>query len=187
MNKEALIVIDYINEMVSPEGKIAKGRGYPTFLTERDVIPTLNQLIEEYATSGSLIVFVSLAFKKDWVDQPKQSKIFGKAHEFEVLQEGTWSTQIIDDVVIPDGAVQLRKTRVSAFYNTPLESLLRNCGITTVSIAGVATDLAVEAAARDAHDRDFLVKIHSRACGAATIDDHERSLMTMSKFAEIIE
>ncbi len=185
-SKEALVVIDFINEMVSPSGKIAAGRGYPDFLAEHHVIPALNSAIKEHRAAGSLIVFVGVAFEPSWVDQPKQSKIFGKAHEFGVLQDGTWSTEIFDEVDVPEGAVRLRKTRVSAFYGTPLESMLRNAGVKRVSLAGVATDLAVEAAAREAHDRDFEVRVLARACGAASDAEHEKSLATMAKFAEVV-
>lgn len=184
---EALLVIDYINEITNPKGKIAKNRGYTIFLNEHNTIANLNCLIEEYATNKSLVVFVNLAFKNDWIDQPKHSKIFGKAHELGILQEETWSTAILNNIIVPNNAILIKKKRVSAFYETSLESLLRDHGITTVGIVGVATDLAVEAAARDAHDRDFRVKVYARACGAATIDDHQKSLATIRKFAEVID
>jgi nicotinamidase-related amidase len=46
--------------------------------------------------------------------------------------------------------------------------------------------LAVEAAARDAHDRDFRVVIVDDACIAANDDDHIASLKTARKFADVM-
>ncbi|HEY4785628.1 MAG TPA: isochorismatase family cysteine hydrolase, partial [Bacteroidales bacterium] len=52
------------------------------------------------------------------------------------------------DVVIP-------KNTASMFVGTNFEQLLRNAGITTIVITGIATDIGVESTARDAGNRGF--------------------------------
>ena len=79
----------------------------------------------------------------------------------------------------------LTKHRVSAFYGTPLDVILRANGIREVLICGVATDLAVQAAARDAHDRDYVVTVVSDCCGAASDEDHETSLRVLAKIGAV--
>jgi nicotinamidase-related amidase len=44
----------------------------------------------------------------------------------------------------------------------------------------------VQAAARDAHDRDFDVTVVSDACAAATDEDHATSLSVLSKIAKVV-
>ncbi|HEY7280816.1 MAG TPA: isochorismatase family cysteine hydrolase, partial [Actinomycetota bacterium] len=51
----------------------------------------------------------------------------------------------------------VHKRRFSAFYSTDLELLLRNLGVDTVIIGGVATNVCCESTARDAFFRDFKV------------------------------
>ena len=55
----------------------------------------------------------------------------------------------LDDV----GGHVLDKHQWGCFYATELEPLLRRRGITTLLLAGVSTELAVESTAREAHDR----------------------------------
>lgn len=186
MGTRALVAIDFINEIVDNDGKLSKARGYGAFIQGNDVFGRVNDLISSFAETGDPVIFVNLGFASDWADQPKRSPIFGKAHEFEILRRGTWSSSLHASIAVPEHAYELSKQRVSAFYGTFLEQLLRTLGVDAVTLCGVATDLAVEAAARDAHDRDFSVSVKADACGAASKDDHERSLTTMAKFASIL-
>lgn len=64
--------------------------------------------------------------------------------------------------------------------------MLRAAGMTDVYIAGVATDLAVEAAARSAHDNDFAVHVVTDASAAANQADHDKSLHVLPKFAQLV-
>ena len=184
--KKALLVIDYINEIVDANGKLAT-KGYAGFITEHDTFTKLNTTIDAFRKAGDPIIFVRLAFNPAYTNQPKTSPVFGKAHEFGILADGTWSSEInsavdyrkeADEVVV--------KTRVSAFHETGLTDLLRKKGVGEVYITGVATDLAVEAAARSAHDNDFVVKVVTDACAAANQQDHEKSLHVLPKLAQLV-
>jgi nicotinamidase-related amidase len=53
-------------------------------------------------------------------------------------------------------------------------------------LAGVATEWAIEAAARDAHDKDFIVSIIEDMCASHSIEAHNSSIKTMSRIAKII-
>jgi nicotinamidase-related amidase len=101
------------------------------------------------------------------------------------LKLGTPSTEITPEVAPLDGDIVLVKKRISVFYGTELERTLRDLSIGKISLAGVATDLAVQSAARDAHDRDFEVEVIANCCAAANDADHEAALITMKKFAAV--
>ena len=49
----------------------------------------------------------------------------------------------------------VEKNTSSAFNSTGIEWLLRNLGVSTLVVIGVATDMCVETTARDAADRGF--------------------------------
>jgi ureidoacrylate peracid hydrolase len=184
--KRALLVIDFINEIVDKKGKLA-AKGYASYIAENDTFSHLNAAIKAFRAAGDLIVFVRLAFDPSYSNQPKSSPVFGKAHELKILADGSWSSEINDAVDYHKGDdTVVVKTRVSAFHGTGLADMLREQGVTDVYIAGVATDLAVEAAARSAHDLDFTVKVVADACAAANVTDHEKSLHVLPKFAGIV-
>lgn len=185
---KALVNIDWINEIIDEEnGKLSK-KGYSNFINENNVIENLNYAIKKFREKNELVIFVRLAFDKSYFEQLKDSPIFGKAHEFGILKENEWSTEIHRDIdIILDKDIVITKHRVSAFYNTKLEDILRNNQIKELFLSGVATDLAVESTARDAHDRGFLVNIISNACAAANEEDHKNSLRFLKKISKVIK
>ena len=68
----------------------------------------------------------------------------------------------------------------------PILIIMRATKVESVLLSGCSTDLAVEAAARDAHDRDYTVSVGADACVAKSKDEHERSLATIGKIAPIV-
>lgn len=180
----AIICIDFINEIVGASGKLA-GKGYRDFVTKHN---TLVHLAEEQAvvrSAGGHVFHVHLGFAPDYSDHPKSSPLLGGAMGAGILKLDTPSTEIMREVAPYKDDIVLVKKRISAFYGTDLERKLRELNIDKVLIAGVATDLAVQSAARDAHDRDFEVEILSNCCAAANEADHNTALNNMKKFAAV--
>jgi nicotinamidase-related amidase len=89
------------------------------------------------------------------------------------------------DIVIP-------KNTASMFIGTNFEQLLRNAGIITIVITGIATEIGVESTARDAGNRGFFPVIITDAVSSSNQDAHNRSLenlksmMILLKTEEII-
>jgi nicotinamidase-related amidase len=78
------------------------------------------------------------------------------------------------------------KPRVSPFFGTRLEPLLRTAGVTEVFLVGVATEHVVLAAARDAHDRDFHVTVLTDAVASSTAELHDAGLHVIESFTRQI-
>lgn len=184
-SNRALILLDFINEIVHPDGKLA-AKGYAEFIKTHGVYDSLQRTIDTAHSRGDLIVAVGLAFDPTYIDQPADSPIFGRAAEFGILQSDTWSTDYSEAVKLPSETVRITKNRVSAFTATALDQVLRQRDVKAVVLAGVATDLAVEATARAAHDLDYIVEIAAESSAAATSVEHERALESMRKFTTIL-
>ncbi len=60
-----------------------------------------------------------------------------------VLQAGSWSARIVDELIPPDGDIHVAKHRMSGFWDTPLDSILRNLRLDTLLFAGVNLDQCV--------------------------------------------
>ena len=180
----SLIAIDFVNEIVDPKGKLS-GKGYGDFLERHGTLDRVEQLLRAARRAGLPIFHVRVGFSADYREQPEQSPLFGPARRNRVFIRDTWATEFHPRARPEPAETQILKHRVSAFYGTPLDMILRNLGIGEVLIAGVATDLAVQSAAREAHDRGYVVTIVSDCCASVSDSDHEDALRLLSKVAAV--
>jgi biuret amidohydrolase len=87
--------------------------------------------------------------------------------------------QIVPELApAPDEAV-FDKITMSAFEGTPLAHALRDCGIISIAIAGIATEIGIEPTARHAADLGFIPVLITDACGAGDESAAERSLESL--------
>ena len=180
--KAAFIGLDYIVDIMHPRGKIARSA---TQAIQRGIIPKTNKALEIAAQKNWLKILVKVGFSPSYLEQPKQSPMFGKAHELEALMLGSEGTEFHPDLNTNDCFI-ITKPRVSAFYGTNLDVLLRTNKIEHLFIGGVSTAWAVQSAVRDAHDRDYQVSIIEDICAAADEQEHRSSVELMSRIAQII-
>ena len=79
------------------------------------------------------------------------------------------------------------KRRYSAFYATDLELSLRTMKVSQVVVAGLFTNVCVEATVRDAFMRDFFVFLPADACSSLNEELHLGSLRTIALwFAKVL-
>ena len=84
--------------------------------------------------------------------------------------------QIVPELTpAPDEAV-FDKITMSAFEGTPLATALRDCGILSIAIVGIATEVGIEPTARHAADLCFIPVIIADACGAGDEAAAQRSI-----------
>lgn len=183
--KKALLVLDYINEIVHEEGKLAK-KGYHNYMIENGVDKNLKELIQHFRNSSLPIIYIKLGFDKNYAELPTHSVLLGKAKEFGILKLGSWDTEIYELFKPNKTDTILSKSRISPFYNTGLEEILKELGIEELYVAGVSTDLVVQSAARDGHDRNYKVNIVDDCCTAATSEEHKLAIENMKKFSNVI-
>lgn len=181
---QALLLIDLINDIVSPGGKLA-GKGYEAFAIRHNTLARAAALLAHARQRNDFVVHVRIGFSPHYGEQPKDSPLFGHAHRLGALQLGTWGTAFHPHVEpLPDEAV-LVKHRVSAFVGTPLDLWLRSRGIKHVLIAGCSTDVGVQTTARAAHDLDYACTIVGDCCLAPCDEDHEQTLRMIAKVARV--
>jgi nicotinamidase-related amidase len=60
-----------------------------------------------------------------------------------VLQKDSWSAAIVDELAPNASDIRVDKHRMSGFWDTPLDSILRNLGVTTLLFSGVNADQCV--------------------------------------------
>lgn len=78
------------------------------------------------------------------------------------------------------------KLTTSAFASTPLAFALRDCGVDSLAIAGVAMEIGIEPTVRDAPDYGTVAIVIEDACGAGNVTAGKRSIDTLRFIGEAI-
>ena len=83
--------------------------------------------------------------------------------------------------------IVIRKSSYGAFYDTPLETILKNMGKDTVIICGTLTNFCCGATARQAYERSFKVVFGSDITSTDDPEMQEPELKVMRKgFAKVL-
>jgi nicotinamidase-related amidase len=88
-----------------------------------------------------------------------------------VLERGSWSAAIVDELVPDSSDIHVAKYRMSGFQDTELDSILRNIGVTTPMFAGVNADQCVLCTLQDANFRGYDCLL-LEDCAATTSPDY---------------
>ncbi len=184
MTTTALLVIDFINDIAHPKGKIARSAER---IRANHTLEHTNQVIHHGRKKNWLILFVKVGFHPGYAECPKTSPLFGPAAVHGALTLGTWGTDFHESLAVQKNDIVLVKHRVSCFYATPLETYLRANQITHLVLTGTATNMAIEHTARDAHDRDYSVIVVQDACESASEEAHRAALGSMGRIAKILD
>jgi nicotinamidase-related amidase len=92
------------------------------------------------------------------------------------LRADTWGYAILDELEPRDDDWYVEKNRLSAFYNTNLELVLRAVNADTVLITGVLTNQCVAATSKDAMFRDFKPIVVEDCTGTTLPHLHEPAI-----------
>ncbi|WP_433964576.1 cysteine hydrolase family protein [Tunturiibacter gelidiferens] len=179
----AFIGLDFINDIVHPEGKISHTAD---LAAKRGVIEKVNHALATAREKGWLTILVKVGFAKGYTDQPKQSPFFGRLHEIGALEAESSGMDFHPELKAELADLVIVKPRISAFYGTQLDAALRARKVNRLIIAGVSTAWAVQSTVRDAHDRDYEVYVLEDACAAATEPVHQSSMELLGSIARVI-
>ncbi|MEO0375133.1 MAG: cysteine hydrolase [Cyanobacteria bacterium P01_A01_bin.17] len=87
--------------------------------------------------------------------------------------------QLIPEVAPLSSEAIFDKITMSAFESTPLDIALRDCGIQTVIIVGVATEIGIEPTIRHAADLGYIPIMVTDACGAGNEEAGQRAVASL--------
>ena len=87
--------------------------------------------------------------------------------------------QLIPELAPRDSEVIFDKITMSAFEGTFLDLALRDCGINSFAIVGVATEVGIEPTVRHGTDRGYIPVVVTDACGAGNDEAGDRTFKAM--------
>jgi len=180
----ALIVIDLVNDIVHPDGKLARAA---EAVREAGLIARCNALAARARAAGAQVAMVRVAFAPDYSNLPRRSPLFGRAAELGALRDGDWGARFDERLQVGPRDWIVTKPRVSALFDTDLEARLHAAAIRRVAICGVSTETGVQTTARDAHDRDFEVTVVADLCASADPLKHRAALEMLAAVATVAD
>ena len=92
---------------------------------------------------------------------------------------GTEAHQIVSELQPNETEAVFDKIGMSAFEGTPLDIALRDSGVQTFLIAGVATEIGIEPTVRQGADLGYIPIIIEDACGAGEKQAGDRAIESM--------
>lgn len=189
IEETVLLVIDMQNDFCTNGGVFTR-RGLD-ITPMRTMIPNLALQLERLREKGVRIIFVRAEYGREtgsptWENRP------GAEHDEEramrLCQPGTWGAEIIDELKPMEDEPVVVKHRFSAFKNTNLQKLLERAKIRNVLISGVATNVCVETAAREAFMNDYNVIVLEDCVASDETELHAASLKNLSRhFARVMK
>ena len=160
--RSALIVIDMQNDFCAPGGWLAH-IGVDIAPARRPIAP-LRDLLPAWRCTGAPVVWVNWGNRPDRLNlSPALHHVYKPSGEgvglgdplpgsgAKVLEHGSWAAAIVDELAPPADDIRVDKYRMSGFWDTPLDSILRNLGATTLLFAGVNADQCVMCTLQDAN------------------------------------
>jgi nicotinamidase-related amidase/mannose-6-phosphate isomerase-like protein (cupin superfamily) len=157
----ACVVVDMQNDFCAPGGWLAS-IGVDVAPARRPVGP-LSALLPELRSAGIPVIWLNWGNRPDRANLPP-----GVLHVYDrdgastgigdplpgsgshVLEAGSWSAALVDGLEAGPGDLFVDKYRMSGFFDTELDSILRNLDVTTLLFAGVNVDQCVLATLADA-------------------------------------
>lgn len=182
LSKAALLVIDMQNDFCHPDGWLAH-IGVDVAPARQPIAP-LQTLLPPLRALDLPIIWLN------WGNRPDLLNISaGLRHVYNPTGEGTglgdplpkngaavlmkesWGAAVVDELQIEATDICIDKYRMSGFWDTPLDSILRNLGRTTLFFAGVNADQCVMTTLQDANFLGYDC-ILLRDCTATTSPDY---------------
>jgi biuret amidohydrolase len=179
----ALLIIDMQRDFLDPAGYIATSGVDVAGL--RAIIPQVRGLLSAARERGIPIIHTREGHRPDLSDLPavKRRRAAGAGAPIgsvgplgRLLVRGEPGHAIVEELAPLAGEPVVDKPGFGAFYATDLEMMLRTGGITSLTLAGVTTDICVHSTLREAVDRGFDCVTVADACAAADPDIHDAML-----------
>ncbi|QDJ11580.1 Isochorismatase family protein (plasmid) [Roseomonas mucosa] len=182
--RTALVVVDMQNDFCHPRGWLAS-LGVDVTPARAPIAP-LAALLPVLRRAGVPVVWLNWGTRPDRLNlSPALMHVYKGSGDAAglgdplpatgapVLQAGSWSAQVVDELVSEPGDIRVDKHRMSGMWDTPLDSILRNLGVTTLIFAGVNLDQCVLHSMADANFAGYDTLL-AEDCAATTNPDYCR-------------
>lgn len=179
----ALLVIDMQEEFVRPNWA-------PYWIPEATrQVPKVQRMIDWCRVCQIPVIYTVFSNTHNFMDRPFTGG--DMPNRFPEIQDHNpeWFTEgkVVEELApLPDEIV-IHKPSYGAFYDTPLDTILRNMNKRAVIICGTMTNFCCGTTARQAYERGYKVIFGSDICATDDMELQEAELMVLRKgFAKVL-
>ena len=160
--RTAIVVIDMQNDFCAKGGWLDH-IGVDVTPARRPIAP-LQALLPGLRGAGVPVIWVNWGNRPDRLNlSPSVLHVYKPSGEgvglgdplpgrgARVLERGSWAAAVVDELTPEAMDVRVDKYRMSGFWDTELDSILRTLGVTTLLFAGVNADQCVMCTLQDAN------------------------------------
>ena len=179
----ALLIIDMQNEFVKPEWT-------PYWVPNAtDLLPKINQLIDLSREYDIPVIFTLFSNTHHYFDRPFSGNTMPNRLNVLKIDQSQYffESKLYSELHYQDQDIIIAKPSYGAFYDTPLQTILKNLRRNTVIIAGTLTNYCCGTTARQAYERGFKVVFGSDLTATDDSAMQEPELKVLRKgFAKVL-
>lgn len=135
------------------------------------------------------VIFTAFAKTHSFLDRPKSGALMPIRYRGRIREDSSYFREgrIWRELTPRPGEIVIHKPSYGAFYDTPLESILKNLERDTVIICGTLTNICCGTIVRQAYERGFKVVVGSDVTATDDPELHRAELKTLRKgFAMVL-
>lgn len=149
----------------------------------RAMIPRLEQFLTKVRRKNVTIVFIRTVMNEGDFSSPiKELCIRHYGHEVAYCMEDSWEAEFTPEIQPEANEIVIEKTRYSAFVKTDLDARLRELGIDTLIVTGVAANVCVETTCRDGFMRDYYIVVPNDLVATLSEEFHRCALSNLDRW-----
>jgi maleamate amidohydrolase len=177
-NRPALVIVDVVRAYVDPDSPLYAGT------SAEDALRANVRLRAAADAAGIPVIMTGVEYHPGGRDG---GIFFRKVPALKAFEHGNPMGQFLPELSPRDQDVVITKQYPSAFFGTPLASMLTALGVDTVMITGYSTSGCVRASALDAMQYGFIPFVISDACADRDPAPHNANLFDLqAKYAEVL-
>lgn len=165
---QALLLVDVVNHFEFPDGK-------RMLRNALKIAPRLRLLKGRARRSNTPVIYVNDNFGQ-WRSDAVKLLAY-------CLRTQSAGRPFVEGIRPDAEDYCVLKPMHSAFYQSPLDVLLRHLGASSLIIAGLATNSCILCTAHEANMRDLEVTVVSDCCAARTQTEHNQALQNIREMA----
>jgi len=178
--KTALLLLHFQNQLLKFKAGVS------------DYAPKLRELVKKAGTvenaqaalkasreKGILVAFVRLAYRPGHPELPSQEELLPRRRRMRDKQlyvDGTWNTEIVDEVKPLKNEIVVNNTSLSAFMVNDLDFILRSHNIRYLVLAGITTQHITTGTVIGAYNRGYYTFVLGDCCHGFTQEGHDYHL-----------
>ncbi|MBN1322177.1 MAG: cysteine hydrolase [Thermoleophilia bacterium] len=174
VGKAGLLIIHMQRSLCMPGGSL-EGMGHCRASRDAGIIPNIRALQEAFRAKGMPVVFVAARHPAEF-KVPAYGPFWSAAGEMKINLEGTPDVEIIDELAPSPGEPVFYNWPFDVFLTNDLDEYLREQGVETVVVCGVATGMAIGHNSFALADRLYSLIVPSDTCADANSRLHDAVL-----------